>query len=79
MSNKKDKIELTRFTVELQRWGDKKGEYTCSASFQTENMNFTVDIDNDLGNALTAICRGKISEHTQVALEALQIINNKGT
>jgi hypothetical protein len=70
----KDKIELQRFDVKRIDWGKNEGSYLCRAEFSIEGMNFTINLNADLGNALLAICRGKIAEKSQDALSHLIIL-----
>ena len=69
-----DKITLKNFKVRLIEWGDNKGTYECSAGFSTKGMDFTINIPQDLGDALVSVCRGKIAEASQGALENLRML-----
>ena len=75
MSKKKeDEIVLESFKVERRRWGDDSGSYRCSASYSTENFNFTINIGPELGELLLHVCRGKVAEHSAKATRALTIL-----
>jgi hypothetical protein len=70
-------ITLKRFNVRLVEWGDTKGTYECSAEFSTKGMDFTIDIPHDLGDALVAICKGKIATASENALSHLVLLSKE--
>ena len=71
-------IKLLKFEVKLDRWSDDEGKYTCKAGFLHGDNDFTIKLDEKLGEALVAVCRGKIAEASQEALEALTIAAKHG-
>ncbi len=70
-------IILKRFNVRLNEWGDNKGTYECSAEFSTKGMDFTIKIPHDLGDALVAICKGKIALASEHALQNLVLLSKE--
>ena len=70
-------IILKNFNVRLNEWGDNKGTYECSAEFSTKGMDFTINIPHDLGDALVAICKGKIALASENALQNLVLLSKE--
>ncbi|AUR91206.1 hypothetical protein NVP1228O_43 [Vibrio phage 1.228.O._10N.261.49.C1] len=68
------KIKLTEFNVELNRWGDNKGKYTCKASFKQGTNNFTIELNEEIGDMLVQVCKGEIAKASTKALEQLTLI-----
>jgi hypothetical protein len=69
-----DKVLLNSFSVDRERWGENKGMYECKASFNTKGMDFSIMLSPELGDALVAVCKGKIAAASAVALEHLVML-----
>ncbi|AUR93867.1 hypothetical protein NVP1189B_41 [Vibrio phage 1.189.B._10N.286.51.B5] len=68
------KIKLIKFNVELNRWGDNKGKYTCKAEFKQGANDFTIELNEEISDMLVQVCKGEIAKASIKALEHLTLI-----
>lgn len=71
-------IVLRKFEVE-RNWRDGGKTYECKARFSMKGMDFTIELPAELGDALVAVCRGKIAEASATAIEHLHILSKENT
>lgn len=70
-------IQLREFRVEQVTYGDRKGQYDVMARFTHGRNTFNISLDEGLGEKLIEVCRGKIAQASQSALEELTLLAKK--
>lgn len=82
MSNKQ--ITLKSFEVEHKCERNHKERtvrwfYQVRATFSHGRNRFSIDLPEDLGDAIVAVCRGKIAEASAEAIEGLRLLATEAT